>query len=231
MAVTKSLRYQVLRRDNHTCRYCGANAPDVTLRIDHVIPTALGGSDQPDNLVTACHDCNAGKSATPADASLIADVAQDALRWANAMKRVTDLAQIDRSARYAVAKSVLEYWDAVMSQYVHLPADWERSIAGFLASGLTENDMIEAVHIASTKYGLGNRDRWPYFCGICNRMIRQRQDAALTLVEAEESVTEDEVNWACENGHPRITPEIRVAVAQYIQLARVCDGDETRDIA
>lgn len=64
MAVSKRLRYEVLRRDNHTCRYCGATAPDVPLRVDHVTPVALGGTDTPDNLVTACEPCNSGKSST-----------------------------------------------------------------------------------------------------------------------------------------------------------------------
>ncbi|MFF0777048.1 HNH endonuclease [Streptomyces sp. NPDC003720] len=64
MAVSKRLRYEILRRDNHTCRYCGASAPDVPLRIDHVTPVALGGTDHPSNLVTSCEPCNNGKSST-----------------------------------------------------------------------------------------------------------------------------------------------------------------------
>lgn len=64
MAVSKRLRYEILRRDNHTCRYCGASAPDVPLRVDHVTPVALGGSDKPENLVTSCEPCNSGKSST-----------------------------------------------------------------------------------------------------------------------------------------------------------------------
>ncbi len=64
MAVSKRLRYEILRRDNHTCRYCGAAAPDVPLRVDHVTPVALGGSDKPENLVTSCEPCNSGKSST-----------------------------------------------------------------------------------------------------------------------------------------------------------------------
>lgn len=64
MAVSKRLRYEVLRRDSHTCRYCGASAPDVLLRVDHVTPVALGGTDTPENLVTACDPCNSGKSST-----------------------------------------------------------------------------------------------------------------------------------------------------------------------
>lgn len=35
MPVSKRLRYEVLRRDSHTCRYCGGAAPDVKLTVDH----------------------------------------------------------------------------------------------------------------------------------------------------------------------------------------------------
>ena len=54
MAVTKRMRFEILRRDNHACRYCGATAPDVKLAVDHVTPVALGGTDSPDNLVASC---------------------------------------------------------------------------------------------------------------------------------------------------------------------------------
>lgn len=80
MAVSKRLRYEVLRRDNHACRYCGRSAPEVALTVDHVVPVALGGSDDPTNLVAACRDCNAGKSASSPDAQIVDDIAADALR-------------------------------------------------------------------------------------------------------------------------------------------------------
>jgi hypothetical protein len=96
MAVSRRLRYEVLRRDNHACRYCGGTAPDVALTVDHVIPTALGGSDDPSNLVTACQPCNAGKSASSADAPIVADVASDALRWARAMTAAQVARQLAR---------------------------------------------------------------------------------------------------------------------------------------
>lgn len=56
MAISKRLRFEVLRRDNHMCRYCGRGAPDVALTVDHVVPVALGGHSDPTNLVTACVD-------------------------------------------------------------------------------------------------------------------------------------------------------------------------------
>jgi hypothetical protein len=57
------LRFQVLARDGFRCRYCGARAPFVVLHVDHRIAVALGGSDDFDNLVTACSGCNFGKGA------------------------------------------------------------------------------------------------------------------------------------------------------------------------
>lgn len=56
-------RFAILKRDNFACRYCGAKAPDVKLHVDHVHPRSLGGTNDPSNLVTACEDCNMGKSA------------------------------------------------------------------------------------------------------------------------------------------------------------------------
>jgi 5-methylcytosine-specific restriction endonuclease McrA len=55
------LRFQVLQRDHFTCQYCGAHAPDVKLEVDHVITVADGGTDDVDNLVTACYACNRGR--------------------------------------------------------------------------------------------------------------------------------------------------------------------------
>lgn len=62
--ISKSLRFAVLNRDGFRCRYCGAGPEGVTLHIDHAVPVALGGTNDFDNLVTACIDCNLGKRTT-----------------------------------------------------------------------------------------------------------------------------------------------------------------------
>lgn len=87
MAVSKRLRYEILRRDNHACRYCGATAPAVKLNVDHVIPTSLGGSDKPENLVTSCADCNGGKTSSMPNAMPVADVDQETFRRAGELKQ------------------------------------------------------------------------------------------------------------------------------------------------
>lgn len=62
MSISKSIRFEVFKRDSFTCQYCGAQAPDVVLEIDHIHPVSEGGTDDLMNLVTACFDCNRGKS-------------------------------------------------------------------------------------------------------------------------------------------------------------------------
>lgn len=48
------IRAVVLRRDNDTCRLCGAHATHV----DHIVPRHLGGTDHPANLRALCAACH-----------------------------------------------------------------------------------------------------------------------------------------------------------------------------
>lgn len=63
-ALTQKIRFEVFKRDGFTCQYCGAKSPEVTLEVDHIIPVSEGGSNDILNLVTACFNCNRGKSNT-----------------------------------------------------------------------------------------------------------------------------------------------------------------------
>lgn len=56
------LRFNVLKRDNFTCQYCGRSAPNVSLVVDHIFPFSKGGKNTIENLRTACSDCNFGKN-------------------------------------------------------------------------------------------------------------------------------------------------------------------------
>lgn len=66
--ISAGVRFAVLRRDNFTCQYCGAKAPDVELHVDHIHPLCHGGTNDMVNLITACKDCNLGKSGDKFDA-------------------------------------------------------------------------------------------------------------------------------------------------------------------
>ena len=59
--LSQKTRFEVFKRDQFTCQYCGRKAPDVVLQVDHIVPVAEGGKNDILNLVTSCVDCNSGK--------------------------------------------------------------------------------------------------------------------------------------------------------------------------
>lgn len=194
MAVTKRIRYEVLKRDNHTCRYCGASAPDATLTVDHVTPVALGGSDDPSNLVAACRDCNYGKASTSPSDALVADVAQDAVRWAAAVKLAADRAIHRKADRdnyvHAFLDAFESYYGSAFGQsniYTPvLPDEWESSITTFYKRGLPIQLMTQAVDRTATKPRLGRYDWFRYFAGICWSTLTEIQNDAERSLRAED---------------------------------------------
>lgn len=62
--INAKLRFEVFKRDDFKCQYCGASASDVPLHVDHVNPVSKGGTNKIDNLVTSCELCNLGKGDT-----------------------------------------------------------------------------------------------------------------------------------------------------------------------
>lgn len=72
-SLSKSLRFEVFKRDSFTCQYCGRKAPEVLLEVDHIEPIAKGGTDNVLNLVASCKDCNSGKSAKRLSETTILD--------------------------------------------------------------------------------------------------------------------------------------------------------------
>lgn len=63
LGLSPKVRWQVLTRDAFACQYCGRRPPEVSLEVDHKVAVADGGTDDPENLVSACTDCNRGEGA------------------------------------------------------------------------------------------------------------------------------------------------------------------------
>ncbi|MGY5308727.1 HNH endonuclease [Nocardia gipuzkoensis] len=184
MAVTKRVRFEVLRRDNYTCRYCGAKAETSPLTVDHVVPVSLGGGDDPSNLVAACADCNSGKTSTVPDQPLVAEVADDALRWAQAM----NVAAAERAAAFEascqVGNEFRALWDAwtIGGERVALPPGWRKSVNSLMAAGLSLHDFEELIEVAM---GSRARDTWKYFCGCCWKRVQKSRARAAEIIAAD----------------------------------------------
>ena len=59
--IPPKLRFEIFKRDNFKCYYCGKTKDESELEVDHVIPVSKGGNNDPSNLVTSCFKCNRGK--------------------------------------------------------------------------------------------------------------------------------------------------------------------------
>ena len=185
MSVSKRLRFEILRRDNYTCRYCGLTAADTELRVDHVLPVDLGGKDEATNLVTACEPCNTGKTSIAPDSELVADIEEKALKWDRALA----LAVEHRLSELAEREQLLE-WMEFEWIYRHdfaapLPDDWESSVARFAAQGLPVPEMDDAINVAYAA-PVKPESMWRYFCGVCWRKVDAIRGTARSLIETGE---------------------------------------------
>lgn len=70
MSISSETKQKIRQRADYACEYCGVSESGVggELTIDHYRPQAVSGSDEPENLVYACHRCNLYKSDYWADA-------------------------------------------------------------------------------------------------------------------------------------------------------------------
>ena len=185
MTVSRRLRFEILRRDGMTCRYCGAKAPDVTLTIDHVVPVALGGGDEPSNLMTACEDCNGGKTSIAPDQALVEDVDSSSFLLASALERAAAI----RRADVAETQGFLEDFDAAWRGWTTIdgnevgrPREWRDSVERFYANGLTIDELTNFIRVAMESHA-ELYSKFRYFCGCCWREIGTRQEIARQLIE------------------------------------------------
>ena len=65
------IKGKLLRRDRHTCAYCGQVHAERALQCEHIVPASRGGAWSWMNLVTACAACNGRKAnRTPEEAGM-----------------------------------------------------------------------------------------------------------------------------------------------------------------
>ena len=194
MAVSKRLRYEIFRRDNHACRYCGASAPDVPLRVDHVTPVALGGTDEPGNLVTSCEPCNNGKSSSSPDATHVAAVSDDALRWADAMKQAAENLRQQQAPKDEYRDTFLAEWNRWHlgkddDKKVPLPNDWKQAMDRFRVAGIPTWMWADIVDAAMANQKVKPDNTFRYVCGIAWNKVTELQAEARRIVGASPAPT------------------------------------------
>src|SRR5687768_14408598 len=64
----KSKRDRLFTEDGYRCAYCLTDLwqlPIESRTVDHILPRKAGGTNDPTNLIAACHSCNSRRRDTP----------------------------------------------------------------------------------------------------------------------------------------------------------------------
>lgn len=172
VAISKKTRFDVFKRDGFKCVYCGATPSEsVLLEVDHIHPVAEGGTNDQDNLVTACCDCNRGKGA-----GLLSSVPQPleekaaliAEREAQ-IRAYYEILELRKERKDEEAWSVAEIF---MDRYGQddIRKDYLSSIRMFLER-LNVFAVREAMDIACSRKNYAPH-AFKYFCGVCWSKIK-----------------------------------------------------------
>lgn len=186
MAVSKRLRFEILRRDEFRCYYCGTRGNEVTgegLTIDHVVPVALGGTDDAENLVAACGDCNAGKTSVPADAALVAAVDQMTSVYRAARKTAMAALETKLLAEEEFTAQVFDVWDSYAPSYYRDPEGLSAKAADWFTQGVPLLAIHKGFEVAFAHREVGKASKLAYAAGVIRNLTAGAEDDAQSIAD------------------------------------------------
>lgn len=169
--LSKKIRFEVFKRDNFKCQYCGKQVPDIVLEVDHIVPVCEGGTNIISNLVTSCYDCNHGKSGNKIQNKICRDDIKELTKqMKNKQEQLQEyhsLLKYEYELKTNDVKEVLKYFQDM----IKWPNSHEESTLRQFINKLNKYELFEAIDIykASRKYDFS------YFCGICWNFIRKKE--------------------------------------------------------
>lgn len=188
--INHKLRFEVLRRDSFTCRYCGRRAPYVHVEADHIVPRSQGGEDVAENLVCSCYDCNRGKQATHrAHSGLASDPTDFDMMKARLDKMVALQAVATEYAREVTsyARELDRYWWETLAQLPQFSfAEPVQAMLRYFVQRVPVEDLRECMAVVWQEYGDPKNIR-PWYRLAWRRMEERTDDLAERLVEEMEA--------------------------------------------
>lgn len=173
MSVTKRQRFDVFKRDDFTCQYCGRTVPEVVLECDHIIPKKEGGTDQNENLVTSCFDCNRGKGKNPLSEKkqrIILEGKREIMEQAVAYEEFLLEA---RKVKGKWLRSVVRYFVEVSG---YAPSRSQEKTLKMFFHKLMPSEIMDSIDItAAMQKNISSHDGFRYFCGVCWTKIKAKK--------------------------------------------------------
>lgn len=168
--------------------YCGRRSPEVLLEVDHITPVASGGNDDPENLTTACFDCNRGRAARELGRPAPLDYAERAARMQEQELQIEEYGRW-RSAQRAredeEIEKLSEVFAAIPGASFRRGQDerwcWQEVSVRTFIRRIGFHDVLEALEVTQARSprvlgrDAGERAEgvWRFFCSVCWRKIKE----------------------------------------------------------
>lgn len=146
------------------------------LEVDHIYPAASGGDNSPENLITACFNCNRGKGARKLTdaAKLPASLKAQAAEAAEREAQIEGFYIVLEAKKQRVSREV-DRVDAVYRRFVSgykLSESARVSVRQFIEK-LDAYAVEEAMESACNRWSVSTDRIFKYFCGICWNKIKE----------------------------------------------------------
>lgn len=172
-SISKKIRFEVFKRDNFTCQYCSSKPPQVPLEIDHIVPVCKKGTNHIDNLVTACFDCNRGKSGNELT-SIPSTLSEKAETKKIALAQYREYQKILLQHKKQMDLDILmveQIYNSVFTEYI-FTEKFKMSVKNFIKK-LGVESVCNAMEIACLKIHYDEQKVLKYFCGVCWNNIKE----------------------------------------------------------
>jgi hypothetical protein len=170
IALSKKTRFEIFKRDSFNCRYCGSGTANGSiLNVDHVIPVSKGGTNDMENLVTSCFECNSGKSNRSLNDLKSVKNTVDVKDFKNQVKEYFNFIKQKQSTIDQTVDLILEN---IGNPKEDFDLKQRQSIRVFLKK-ISVSELIDYSIIANVKMGSrSSYTKFKYLCGICHNVIK-----------------------------------------------------------
>lgn len=182
--ISNKMRFDVFKRDNFICKYCGKGTKDgIVLNVDHIIPVSKGGKNESENLITSCFECNSGKKATLLESKTINDTKEVIIGLKEKLNKQKEIEK--QLKEYYKLSNKLKFNNptaAFIRQTLRNELNIEfsnRIMADFLKlyAKVTLDEFLDAISIVKSKTNLFGPDVvYKYLCGVLHNKYKERTD-------------------------------------------------------
>lgn len=172
MALGKKIRFEVFKRDGFRCGYCGKTPPAVVLEVDHINPKSIDGTDDINNLLTACFDCNRGKRDIPLE-NVPASVKENLALLIEKEEQIEEYNKVLKRIRQREDETIEEVNSIFQKRFPSrmLTEDFKNNSVRHFVKSLDRDTVLDAMRLACSRIR-AREGVTSYFCGICWKRIR-----------------------------------------------------------